>query len=185
MFINNNTKKDTHNDITKYTPDNTPDNTPNDTPNDTIIMTLKEHQLLHSNLKQHNYLDIHILKQPNKQTIYNKQNKHNTTKTEKKCWCYNKDSLDMRCCGLCYTFCYIPDKDKQCYLCPETFEIYYNSGYVITTDGGSQTGEECEHCVCTTFCLPVKLILFWPCLFGSLFNTTVNFCRNTNENYLC
>jgi hypothetical protein len=145
-------------------------------------------------------ISTHIIKQPvkieniksnyqkneamNKLKIQTIQKPNINTKTEKKCWCYNKESLDMRCCGLCYTFCYIPDKDKQCYMCPETFEIYYTSGYVITTEG-SQTGEECENCLCTTLCLPFKFALFWPCLFGSLFNNAINYCRNTETNYLC
>ena len=90
----------------------------------------------------------------------------------------------MRCCGLCYTCCYIPDKDKQCYLCPETFKTYYTSGYVVTTDSSIKTNEECEDCLCTILCLPFKLSLFWPCLCGSLFNNAINCCRDTNTNYL-
>lgn len=115
---------------------------------------------------------------------YINNNKKNETQT-KKCWCYNKESQDMRCCGLCYTFCYDTNKDKQCYMCPETFEIYYTSGYIITTCGGMQNKEDCENCVPTTFCFPLKFAMFWPCLFGSLFNNSINYCRNTNTNYLC
>ena len=122
----------------------------------------------------------------NQRLINNKTTKEKVQEHyKKKCWCYNKDSQDMRCCGLCYTLCYIPNKEDQCYMCPETFEIYYTSGYVITTDGGSQTGEDCENCLCTTLCLPFKIALFWPCLFGSLFNNSINYCRDTNTNYLC
>jgi len=122
-------------------------------------------------------------------TILNKSLINNKTTKEqkqhkKKCWCYNKDSQDMRCCGLCYTFCYIPNKEYQCYLCPETFEIYYTSGYVITSDGYGKTDEECEDCFCTTLCLPTKFALFWPCCIGSVFNNSINYCRDTNMNYL-
>jgi hypothetical protein len=136
--------------------------------------------------------DTYILQQPIKKEnteivkIYNmntEKNKKNE-KHVKPCWCYNKESKDMRCCGLCYTFCYISNKDDQCYMCPETFREYYTSGYVITTDGYGHTGEECEDCLCTTLCLPFKLSLFWSCCFGSLFNNSINYCRNTNANYL-
>ena len=132
-----------------------------------------------------NYFINNIKNNIKNSTIKNNTIKNNITTQEKKCWCYNKESQDMRCCGLCYTCCYIPNKDDQCYMCPETFEIYYTSGYVITSDGQSHTGEECEDCLCTTACLPFKIALFWPCLFGSLFNNSINYCRNTNNNYLC
>ena len=143
---------------------------------------------------------VNIVKsQPNIKLLYkintqkNKQinaqlNKHSDNETpepnEKPLCCYNKESKDMRCCGLCYTFCYNPNKDNQCYVCPETFKIYYKSGYFTTIDG-SQTGEECENCLCTVLCLPIKIPIFFPCLLGSLFNNAINYCRNTETNYLC
>lgn len=105
------------------------------------------------------------------------------------CGCYNKEtSNDMRCCGLCYGLCTTRNKADQCYVCPETFEIYYNSGYFVTTDSLSKTGEPCEDCLCTILCLPTKLPLFFPCLLGSIFNNVINVCRNTTtipHNYLC
>ena len=162
--------------------------------NITMIIYKQPYSLLNIQvpIKTHLDKDKNIeIKNGNNYFINNiKNNIKNTTlknnRTQKKHWCcYNKESQDMRCCGLCYTCCYIPDKEEQCYMCPETFEIYYNSGYFITTDGYSQTGEECENCCCTTFCLPIKLALFWPCLLGSLFNNSINCCRNTNMNYLC
>ena len=106
------------------------------------------------------------------------------TSCQKPCWCYNKDSQDMRCCGLCYTFCYITNKQEQCYVCPETFELYYTSGYVITTCGYGHTDDDCQDCVPTTMCLPLKLPMFFTCLVGSIVNNCINNCRDTNTNYL-
>ena len=123
-----------------------------------------------------------------KNNIKNTTIKNNSKKNEnqsKDWWCYNKDSQDMRCCGLCYTCCYIQNKEDQCYMCPETFEIYYTSGYVITTAGYGKTDEECDNCLCTTLCLPFKIALFWPCLLGSIVNNSINWCRDTSMNYLC
>jgi hypothetical protein len=101
------------------------------------------------------------------------------------CGCYNKEtSHDMRCCGLCYGLCNTNNKDDQCYFCPETFEIYYKSGYFVTNDGLSRTGEPCEDWFCTIICLPTKIPIFFPCLLGSLLNNFINYCRDTNDNYL-
>ena len=151
---------------------------------DNTLITIISTDILKQPGKIENIENIKNNIQKNEETTKKKQTTNKTNKPVKKCWCYNKESLDMRCCGLCYTCCYIPDKDKQCYVCPETFEIYYNSGYFITTDGGSQTGEECENCLCTAFCLPLKLPMFFSCLLGSLFNNSINYCRNTESNYL-
>jgi hypothetical protein len=164
-----------------------------------ITMSIYKQPLLTTQTPVKLYLDTDILNNKNiemkqcknyfinyiKNNIKNATIKNNSKSKEKKCWCYNKESQDMRCCGLCYTCCYFPNKDDQCYMCPETFETYYTSGYVITTDGSSRTGEDCEDCLCTTLCLPIKLSLFFPCLVGSLFNNSINYCRNTNTNYLC
>lgn len=140
----------------------------------------------------------YILKQPEIENIKNENIKiKDTNKSEiktkeksrmnpeKNCWCYNKESQDMRCCGLCYTFCYLTNKEDQCYVCPETFEIFYTSGYFVTTCGYGHTGDDCEDCVPTTLCLPLKLPIFFPCLLGSLFNNVINYCRYTDSNYLC
>ena len=148
-----------------------------------------------------NYLELSIL---NKQPVKNENIKYNIKindqknmqkniqnniqkkeKENKMCCCYNKASKDMRCCGLCYTFCYITNKDDQCFMCLNTFEEYYTSGYFITTCGYGETNEDCENCVPTVFCLPVKLPLFLPCLLGSIFNNCINCCRDTDANYLC
>ena len=163
-------------------------------------ITIINQPILNTQIPVKKYLDTNTeMKHDNNYFINSIKNniKYNNTKNksintntnintkEKKCWCYNKESQDMRCCGLCYTFCYNPNKVDQCYFCPETFEIYYTSGYVITNDGLSHTGEECEDCLCTTICLPTKIVLFWPCFFGSIFNNSINYCRDTNTNYLC
>ena len=151
------------------------------------------------------YINTHILKQPvliqpvliqsvlkqpiidniKKDTIKIKEINRSKMKPEKNCWCYNKNSKDMRCCGLCYTFCYVTNKDDQCYMCPETFELYYTSGYFVTTCGYGHSGEDCEDCIPTTMCLPLKLPMFFTCLLGSIFNNCINNCRDTDANYLC
>ena len=142
---------------------------------------------LQVSIEKNNCKNKQIIKQPVKNTTKNTGTTTDTIKSSHKpyCCCYNKEiSNDMRCCGLCYTFCYIPNKDKQCYACPETFEIYYNSGYVITTCGYGKTDDECDDCVPTTVCLLTKLPLFFPCLLGSIFNNIINKCRGTEHNYL-
>ena len=117
----------------------------------------------------------------------NKSNKETTdtpdtpdTPEHKLCYCYSKNSHDMRACGLCYTFCYKPDEIEQCYFCPRYFKEYYESGYFITKQLGSE-----PECCCTVAFLPFKLPLFFPCLLGSLFNNMINYCRDTESNYLC
>jgi hypothetical protein len=128
-----------------------------------------------------NKVDNTIKTNTKEQKQKEKQKKHHNYKP---CWCYNRESQDMRCCGVCYICCYNPNKEEQCYMCPETFEIYYTSGYVITTCGYGRTNDECEDCMPTTLCLPLKLAFFWPCLFGSIFNNCINYCRTTDTNYL-
>ena len=69
----------------------------------------------------------------------NKSNKETTDTPEHKlCCCYSKKSHDMRACGLCYTFCYKPDEIEQCYFCPRYFKEYYESGYFMTKQSGSE-----------------------------------------------
>ena len=110
----------------------------------------------------------------------NKSNKETTDTSEHKlCCCYSKNSHDMRACGLCYTFCYSPNEIEQCYFCPYTFKEYYESGYFMTKQSGSETD-----CCCTVAFLPFKFPLFFPCLLGSLFNNMINYCRDTKANYL-
>ena len=132
------------------------------------VKTENENENIKKNMQQNTQKNEKILKE----------------KDNKVCCCYNKQSKDMRCCGLCYTFCYVPNKDDQCYMCLNTFEEYYTSGYFITTCGYGKTDDECENCVPTTLCLPIKLPIFFTCLLGSIFNNCINYCRVTNANYL-
>lgn len=53
--------------------------------------------------------------------------------------------------------------------------VYTNSGEAI--DNG-------EIGPCCILCFPLKFSFFFPCLFGSGFNSCINYCRNTNTNYL-
>jgi hypothetical protein len=107
------------------------------------------------------------------------------------CGCYNKESTDARCCGLCYCFCPAKhinrtiDKDR-CDFCPETFTAYRESGYFITYGGYGRHNND-DDCFCTTICLPFKIPVFSPCILGSLFNSLLNYCcylETENRNYL-
>jgi len=74
----------------------------------------------------------------------NGKSNNGKSKLEKKssfCPCYDKDSFDARCCGACYYCCPLKDKVQQCEVCPSTFSIYWNSGYV-QTDAGPGRGEK-------------------------------------------
>ena len=113
----------------------------------------------------------------------NLKNANNTRKIKqddanKWCYCYNKDSTDSRCFGLCYCFCPIKiDKDVDkipCEFCPKTMKEYIDSGYFNTENDG----------LCTILCLPLKIPLFFPCILGSVFNNCINCLCNTNRNYL-
>ena len=110
----------------------------------------------------------------------NNKEENSNSPEHKLCCCYSKKSHDMRACGLCYTFCYNPNEIAHCYFCPKTFKEYYESGYFITNQSGSE-----PECCCTVTFLPIKLPLFFPCLLGSIFNNMINYCCSTKANYLC
>ena len=99
------------------------------------------------------------------------------------CWCYNKESPDSRCCGLCYCFCLLKDQEKQCHCCPKTFSEYWHSGYVQTTSGYGNPEKE-ENGICCWFCFLPKFAVFFPCCLGSLCNNSINSIRKTETNYL-
>ena len=99
------------------------------------------------------------------------------------CWCYNKESPDSRCCGLCYCFCLLKDQEKQCHCCPKTFSEYWHSGYVQTTSGYGNPEKE-ENGICCWFCFLPKFAVFFPCCLGSLCNNSINAVRKTQTNYL-
>ena len=102
-----------------------------------------------------------------------------------KCGCYTSDSIDARCCGLCYTCCPRKTVHEQCNCCPNDFTTYWDSGYVQTTSGyGKRADMEEKNGVCCWFCFPVKFSMFFPCCFGSLCNGCINYMRDTNVNYL-
>lgn len=95
------------------------------------------------------------------------------------CECYSEESIDRRCCGLCYHLCPAP-VDDQCQICPVDLDEYINSGYCKTTDLPNSP----DDCVCTTICCPFKISLFMPCLLGSILNGYLNCFCSTNKNYL-
>ena len=97
------------------------------------------------------------------------------------CCCFRKPIKDARCCGVCYTFCYESHKEKRVEFCPASCGEYCVSGYIITNSGGVYQDDVC---CCTVFCLPVKLVMFSPCLLGTTMNQFINCCRNTHANYL-
>ena len=111
-----------------------------------------------------------IINQPNKMTC-------------SCCGCYNKESMDMRCCGICYYRYDNLDKQEQCNICPETLDVYCTSSYIVTECKPSHNTDDCDHCIPTILCLPLKLPMCFPCLLGSVFNNSINYCRGTHTNY--
>lgn len=100
------------------------------------------------------------------------------------CGCYNRNSYDSRCCGLCY--CIKRHKINQIktqeelnainqwHLCPISVCDFTESIYFNTYDD----------CLCTAFCCPIKFPLFFVCFLGSIVNHCVNCSCLTNRNYL-
>ena len=107
------------------------------------------------------------------------------------CGCYEPDSTDARCCGVCYCCCPAAniDKDidkKRCDCCPNDFSEYWYSGLVQTTMGYGNSEEDITGCCCFV-CFPIKFAFFFPCFFGSLLNNTINSCccqYMSRRNYL-
>jgi hypothetical protein len=98
--------------------------------------------------------------------------------------CYNADSTDARCCGLCYCCCRAKNIEKEidkerCDCCPNDFNEYWYSGYVQTTAGYGNSDEDINGVYCW-FCFPVKFSLFFSCCLGSLVNQTLNTCCATS-----
>ena len=95
-------------------------------------------------------------------------------------YCYNKDSIDARCCGFCY--CIYPNQPykDQCNICPNNFYDYWNSGYIQTDDGPGSKSDG----ICCWLCFPVKFGYFFSCCLGSICNGCINSIRDTNVNYL-
>jgi len=63
--------------------------------------------------------------------------------------------------------------------------MYWDTGYVQTTSGygGKQGVLEEKNGICCWFCFPLKISLFFLCLFGSLINGCINYMRGTDVNY--
>ena len=102
------------------------------------------------------------------------------------CPCYDRDSKDARCCGICYKFCPVKDNEARCDWCLNDLDEYCNSGMVYTDSGMPRNGDNSDD-DCNVFCvvcLPIKFSFFFSCCFGSCFNGCINACRDTNTNYL-
>ena len=146
-----------------------------------------------------------ILQQPKNKdkdtcTDISKEKKLGNTNTENYncCECYYKDTLDSRCCGLCFycgDYIYCENKDKCCYNCI-TSDLdkdniwcfknpidYFNSGCFLTSSGYGNSPD----CFCTVFAgiILCKFALTTPWLLCSMFNGTINCICDTNKNYLC
>jgi hypothetical protein len=127
-----------------------------------------------------------ITQDQKKQTVMMNNNARNATKAmdantkpKKCCPCYNEDSTDTRCFGLCYCFCRAKNIDKEldrhrCDICPNDLKEYKNSGYFNTENDE----------LCTVLCLPIKIPLFFICILGSACNNCINCTFKTNRNYL-
>jgi hypothetical protein len=93
--------------------------------------------------------------------------------------CYSKKSSDARCCGLCFYCCPAKIYKDKFELCPINLYDYWISCYVQTNDGVRREEKD----VCCFVCFPVKIVLFFPCLLGSLSNGFINCLRKTDLNY--
>ena len=99
--------------------------------------------------------------------------------------CYQTNSPDSRCCGLCYCCCRAKNIDKtldlkRCDFCPNDLCEYWYSGYVQTTGGYAvENPVEEINGICCWLCFPLKFPLFFPCFLGSLCNHAINTCCAT------
>jgi hypothetical protein len=113
------------------------------------------------------------------------------------CPCYNPDSFDARCCGVCFYYCPNKNKDSQVNICPFNCKDYWFSGYIQTTDecGPDLCGPQAYGLdayepnpygvnICCVVCFPLKFALFLPCGLGTVFNHCINCMRGTELNYL-
>ena len=144
-----------------------------------------------------------ILQQPKINNTYtvtdlNQPKNKKQYKSCKCCECYYKDTLDSRCCGLCFycgDYIYCENKGECCYNCI-TSDLdknniwcfknpidYFNSGCFLTSSGYGNSPD----CFCTVFAgiILCKFALTTPWLLCSMFNGTINCICNTNKNYLC
>ena len=96
-------------------------------------------------------------------------------------YCYNKNTNDARCCGICYCIYSNQVHEKQCNICPNNFYDYWNSGYIQTNDGPGSKSDG----ICCWLCFPIKFGYFFSCCLGSICNGCINSIRDTDVNYLC
>ena len=95
--------------------------------------------------------------------------------------CYNKNSVDMRCCGLCYMLCplnestYNVDYMGHSEVCPHDIKVYTK----LCKNLNNICSSDC--CIC---CCPIIYVSLIMCLPGTLFNHFINCIRKTHQNYL-
>ncbi len=85
---------------------------------------------------------------------------------------------------------YINTSENNCCSCPNdccsnNFENHFSGQYCTTTCSGSE-----QNWVATCLCLPLKIVLFFPCHMGVVCNCCLNMIFNFSEtkpdkNYLC
>ncbi len=158
---------------------------------------IKENIIKENIIKANTIKNNLILQQPNLEKKTEKDNKNDEKKSEfcNCCKCYHKDTLDSRCCGICFycgEYIYCEKENKCCYKCI-TSELedkwclnnpneYFKSGLFLTSGG---YGHEPD-CFCTVFAGIVlcKFALTFPCLLCSILNGTINCVCGTDKNYL-
>ena len=134
-------------------------------------------------------------KDTGKDTSKEKKLGNTNTKKCKCCECYYRDTLDSRCCGICF-YCgdsiYCKKEKKCCNNCISSdlseswcFKNpydYFNSGCFLTSGG---YGNEPD-CCCTVFAGVVlcKFALTSPWLLCSMPNGSINCVCGTDKNYL-
>lgn len=156
----------------------------------------------HTHIEATTIINNLILQQPtnkdkdkNKDTNTSKDKKIDNTEKYNCCECYYRDTLDSRCCGLCfycgdYIYC---KKEKNCFnncISPDLSESwcfknpyeYFASGCFLTSGG---YGNEPD-CCCTVFAGVVlcKFALTFPWLLCSTVNGAINCMCETDKNYL-
>lgn len=98
--------------------------------------------------------------------------------SNKTCACYSKDSIDSRCCGLCYSCKGEKEYYNNCEFFPKNLCENYN-----IADKSEKMNERHKLCWCL-MCLPFSIGCLLPCVLGASFNTCINHIRGTDLNYL-
>lgn len=154
-------------------------------PQNTVTVNVRETVVL-SNGNIFNYIST---RRDNRNNETNQQSRRpSECFIYKVCKCYKKQSIDSRCCGLCYYLCPLTLEEREynnkhyniCNVCPAGLDEYIKSCYFKTSDLPNSQ----DDCFCTTFCCPFKFPLFITCFLGSIFNSYVNCICDTNKNYI-